>query len=454
VVRALNGAGVSSRGASPGAARKMVWRPRSLGRVSDQTAASPSSARSPKPMLVETMKSEVMGERHAPYEATEATVMRAIARIMRQNEAMRLARTSTRAPALMIAILCCARVASADLAPSGGARSGPPLEHALEGACVVSPTEIWAAGDAGTIVRFDGRAWSTRPSGTTEQLHQVACAGGDVWIVGDGGTLLHGVGGTFTPVATGTKEHLRGVWAASERDIWVVGAALTILHWDGARWSSVPAPPRDAVAAMTAKQITIGRDPIPDMPIATDDLLGEPREPRREPPPPMLCAVWGAAADDVWAVGKHGLILHWDGARWSVADHDRPDSLFSVWGASARDVLAVGGGYRDPRGTVEGHAISRWDGKRWRMFPHEAVRGFDLVGGDRHDVLVGGGDGLLRVRDYRLKLVPGFEREDRQRFMAAAILGARDGVWLIGRSGEVLRWSRGRVTVVWLPSEQ
>ncbi len=31
-----------------------------------------------------------------------------------------------------------------------------------------------------------------------------------------------------------------------------------------------------------------------------------------------LYGVWGAAPDDVWAVGDHGTVIHWNGSDWSV----------------------------------------------------------------------------------------------------------------------------------------
>ncbi|MBK6535930.1 MAG: hypothetical protein IPF99_42285 [Deltaproteobacteria bacterium] len=55
-----------------------------------------------------------------------------------------------------------------------------------------------------------------------------------------------------------------------------------------------------------------------------------------------LYGVWGAAPNDVWAVGEGGTILHWDGARWSSIPSNTTATLRSVWGASAGDVWAVG----------------------------------------------------------------------------------------------------------------
>ena len=61
-----------------------------------------------------------------------------------------------------------------------------------------------------------------------------------------------------------------------------------------------------------------------------------------------LNAVWGTSASDIWAVGDAGVVLHYDGARWSrvkVAGLGvaRPD-LYSVWSPAPGHVWIGGQG--------------------------------------------------------------------------------------------------------------
>ena len=63
----------------------------------------------------------------------------------------------------------------------------------------------------------------------------------------------------------------------------------------------------------------------------------------------------GSAADDVFAVGARGTILHWDGKEWSSMDSGSETFLTGVWGTGPHDVYATGSG-----GTV-----LRWDGRAW-----------------------------------------------------------------------------------------
>ncbi|MFO0744379.1 MAG: hypothetical protein U1F43_01745 [Myxococcota bacterium] len=55
-----------------------------------------------------------------------------------------------------------------------------------------------------------------------------------------------------------------------------------------------------------------------------------------------LLDVWGASASDVWAVGEQGMVLHYDGDAWSTVAIGRTDRLAGVHGAAGEVVLAGG----------------------------------------------------------------------------------------------------------------
>lgn len=55
-----------------------------------------------------------------------------------------------------------------------------------------------------------------------------------------------------------------------------------------------------------------------------------------------LKGVWGTSATDVWAVGKRGVILHYNGTSWSSQQSPVTADLLSIWGRSASDIYAVG----------------------------------------------------------------------------------------------------------------
>ncbi len=67
-----------------------------------------------------------------------------------------------------------------------------------------------------------------------------------------------------------------------------------------------------------------------------------------------LRGIWGAAWNDVWAVGDGGIVLHFNGAQWQAVSVPTTSQLFDVWGSSANDVWVVG--YR---------IVLRWNGAVW-----------------------------------------------------------------------------------------
>lgn len=74
-----------------------------------------------------------------------------------------------------------------------------------------------------------------------------------------------------------------------------------------------------------------------------------------------LRGIWGAAADDIWAVGDSATILHFDGGAWSGGAPAglAPTDLYGVYGVSPTNVWAVG--------TNSG--LMQYDGNGWKVSP-------------------------------------------------------------------------------------
>ncbi len=222
--------------------------------------------------------------------------------------------------------------------------------------------------------------------------------------------------------STGTINQLNAATAISGSDAWAVGTtglpdfnSLGVtLHWNGRTWQSIPNPsPSGAVAV---------------------NLLG----------------VAAAASDDVWAVGRwadpatlsnRGLILHWDGSMWQIADTpDLGGSTFqAVTVISPSDVWAVG---QDGSGTLAEH----WDGQSWSVVPTpNQKQGGDLtaVGGTSStDVWAVGSflDGQFRTHTQILhwngqawSISPSPDNGDSSELEGIAAISPND-VWAVGHS--------------------
>jgi hypothetical protein len=171
-----------------------------------------------------------------------------------------------------------------------------------------------------SVADLEGSGWIVSTTASTD---------GQTWFAIGGtperGVLLRERAAQWIPEAIPDVPLLTWAHVFDDGRVFVVGNAGTALYFDGQSW---------------AKQAT------PTL----QDLWG----------------VWGAHADDVWAVGGAGAsegqatLLHYDGDRWAAGtlpELERPDvwALFKVWGSSASDVYVVG-----QRG-----AMLHYDGQAW-----------------------------------------------------------------------------------------
>ncbi len=269
------------------------------------------------------------------------------------------------------------------------------------------PSDVWAVGEGGTILHFDGTRWSRVPSGTANSLLAIGGrAAGDAWAIGNRRTLLRLSGGAWRPVELpkleeeeeladllvlpngeawivggATKKsrageeivsrcligHTEGgaaaawrldedgdcgplgrVWGASPDDVWADGGS--VVHWNG-RYLTVnpkkkPAPiiGRHGYAGGWKLALDWGGGGI--------GPLVDPRRPKAGPGDVRDFWAWGP--DEVWAISKDGSLMHFDGKRWSRGDD--PVSLRAVAARAADDVWAIGAD----------ESLLHFDGHDWR----------------------------------------------------------------------------------------
>ena len=167
-----------------------------------------------------------------------------------------------------------------------------PVHSSLRGIVVLSPTEMWACGVGGVMLNGNGDVWVEWPvpvSSDIDLFALAALARDQVWAVGDQGTILFFDGNSWTAQHLDTHDSLRGVswypgddymgypllglavgdngaiyvshdptgggWAAVQHsltnltlhsvtaprhtDAWAVGEHGTLLHFDGEVWAWV-----------------------------------------------------------------------------------------------------------------------------------------------------------------------------------------------------------------------
>lgn len=263
-----------------------------------------------------------------------------------------------------------------------------------------SRTNVYAAGDGGTIQRFDGTSWTAASSGTTTTLYGVWGTSPDnLLAVGQAGVIRQFDGSSWSAMTSPTPEHLRGgVWGASPADAFTVGTSGSALRFNGTTWSA----------------------------LSTGTSLA-------------LFHVWGTSPADVYAVGLNGTILHFDGAAWSTVSAGSTANLYGVWGTSPSQLFAVG----------DQGSILRFDGSTWSAMTSGTTNYLSSVwGSSATDVYaVGGGGSVLRFDGSSWSDASGATTEDLLR-----VWGTSGGdVYAVGVGGTVLRGVRG-ATVMLTPA--
>ncbi len=172
---------------------------------------------------------------------------------------------------------------------------------------------------------------------------------GTAWAVGEAGTVLYYTGETWQKIEGPTDETLHAVAFAAAGDGWAVGQAGTILHYEGANWHIVNAPVTAAdelfdIALVDGDGWAVGQR-FNTVSHKLDGLIlrfvggtwTEAAIPRTAP----LYAVSFVAADQGWAVGEEGTLLHWDGIEWTRVSIPTGTALYDV-AVLGGEVWAVG----------------------------------------------------------------------------------------------------------------
>jgi hypothetical protein len=145
------------------------------------------------------------------------------------------------------------------------------------------------------------------------------------------------------------------VWGASPDDVWMDGGG-DVIHWNGRYLTRDPKQKPTAIVGRhgyaSGWKLALGWG---------GDGIGSLADSRRPKEATALKGgardFWAWGPDDVWAIGKDGMLRHFDGKRWSRGDD--PVALRAVAARAADDIWAVGS---EP-------SVMHFDGQTWRSSP-------------------------------------------------------------------------------------
>ncbi len=203
---------------------------------------------------------------------------------------------------------------------------------------------------------------------TIRDLAVVPGSGGaEMWAVGEAGTILHWDQGAWQRVASPVQTHLYSVLFVSPEDGWAVGQSGTFLAWNGREWLDKSRDTSDyyfALAIEPGSGNYVSPGNYAGIGAFQQWKNGEFTKIKREDMfNGTLRSVWFTGPQDGWAAGDYpivgGVMYRWDGTAWARYDIPDSSSLRQLAFTSPQSGWAVGD---------EG-AMLRWDGSAWVNFP-------------------------------------------------------------------------------------
>ncbi|HEX5060313.1 MAG TPA: hypothetical protein VFV99_13185 [Kofleriaceae bacterium] len=325
-----------------------------------------------------------------------------------------------------------------------------------------SPTDVYAVGgkQGGQIFHFDGNGWTEMTIPTAGLLNGVFGIGNDVFAVGDAGTILRLVGGSWTPMNVSAGGYnLRGVWGSGPTDVFAVGTPSAdgppgiALHYDGNQWTTMALPAGTTqLNAITGRSISevyavgvgavsnilfydgtgwipmvtsvasanlslqavhagattvyaakrpslfleyagVGRLDTPSLPNEVRGLWGTNKGyaiavgdgvffqewaqgkwtsvpyPSCWPGTTFVFGAWGSAGSDVWIVGPYGNMMHRTATGTTCVNAPNVKWILDIWGFAANDIYAVGADGSTGEANLLHYNGTTWEDQSSRVMP-------------------------------------------------------------------------------------
>lgn len=288
------------------------------------------------------------------------------------------------------------------------------------------PSDVWATGEGGLMVHYDGHGWQAVLTGRNGGMFRgLFGKRDDLWAVGESMTILRFREWEYARVPTPISDNLNDVWGQSERYAWAVGSRGQILHYDGKDWKGwrrATERSLNGVHGCSVSDVWIVGDEGTSLHFDGQDWQLVPTETSER-----LLGVF-CQGSTVWAVGSHGVLLRHERGAWQRVESGVKEDLRSVWGSAEGERFAVGQNGVVLR--ISGNVINRVDvgvaSDCWRVW-----------GSGPEDVWISTDDGrMLRFNNGAFSVSPP---------LVAGALRALSGsgssdVWAAGSGGILLHY--------------
>jgi hypothetical protein len=224
---------------------------------------------------------------------------------------------------------------------------------------------FWCGDAAGNINFYDGSLW-TGQHAMREGVNSIhGAAANDVWAVCAvyggpvaTGEMVHFDGTTWSPAGpTAVSPAYQEVVAVSASEVYARASESMFLGWDGSSWTTLNDTWITSLFFMTLWGSTANDMWLHDSGNTAWNTDGTSFTHHYRGTDEQMTAMWGTAADNIYAVGGNGTIVHYDGARWSEIRHGLGSpELYDIWGTSNNDIWV---------GTSSDGLMWHFDGSAW-----------------------------------------------------------------------------------------
>jgi len=250
-----------------------------------------------------------------------------------------------------------------------------------------SPTNVYFAGDEGTILRYDGTVFILEREFTNRDLMAVWGHGSGGFVLGgQSGTLLSGGSAGFARETSGVNVQINDLWGDSPANLYAVGTGGTVLHyWTQGGTQPLAWYPENTSTLLSLNAVT-GRGgeiwSAGDFDFQANEftLLRDQGSGWTAMAPGLgygenLLAIWvDPSSGDVFAAGENEVMLRWDASAstWYDDTPGAPTSLryVAMHGTSAANVAVVG----------EDGALAHFNGTSWTRHDVTPASTEDLTG--------------------------------------------------------------------------
>ena len=166
---------------------------------------------------------------------------------------------------------------------------------------------LYAAGNNGVVVHYNGSEWTQMATGTTKSLRGIwgydEAGSAVLYAVGDSGKILQYKAGKWATIYTGSYANLNAIFGLSSTNVIAVGDNGAVLRWNGTKWK---AEVWDSGAAWKTTNFQ---------------------------------SVWAYSASKLWVGGDSGTIIFNDGTQWGQqATPGGTGAIHGIWGVSDQNV--------------------------------------------------------------------------------------------------------------------